>query len=337
MNARISLAAILFLTSFSLVCKDKSTSGDDSRQLQNPECAKNPHTRVDIATPSIEVADWGQARRLGESINTLCPEDAAEISRDGSTLYFLFTKDVLDVLIPSGDWGLPSGTYRARRTGGPDQFDTPILFDLGKDIGPSLDGELSFTPGGNRVYFHSFRQDNLGFQADPPTYDFLDIYLTDIVNGEPGLARNLGEPVNSVFLDGEHALHPDGVTLYLTSLRPGGLGGSDIWVSTLSGDSGSVPVNPGPPINSAGNDLQPTFTADGDTIYFVSDRSPQYGASIYRARRAGSDWSLPELVVSGNVGEPSLTGDGRYLYFVHALVDSVGIIFDADIWLAERP
>jgi hypothetical protein len=32
-----------------------------------------------------------------------------------------------------------------------------------------------------------------------------------------------------------------------------------------------------------------------------------------------------------------LTGDGRYLYFVHALVDSVGIIFDADIWLAERP
>jgi len=61
---------------------------------------------------------------------------------------------------------------------------------------------------------------------------------------EPGPAVNLGEPVNSIYLDGEHALSPDGLQLFLTSTRPGGLGGTDIWVSTKEADGWSVPENP---------------------------------------------------------------------------------------------
>ncbi|TVQ96384.1 MAG: hypothetical protein EA403_16370 [Spirochaetaceae bacterium] len=40
-----------------------------------------------------------------------------------------------------------------------------------------------------------------------------------MIDGVPGVARNLGEPVNSVYPDGEAGLHPDGVTLYFASLR----------------------------------------------------------------------------------------------------------------------
>jgi WD40-like Beta Propeller Repeat len=321
---------------FSLSCKDKSISDSSGHQIQHPECVKEAPGRSDIAIPSSAVADWGNLRCLGDPVNTFCPEDAIEISRDGSTLYFLFTKDLLTNLIPSGDWGLPTGTYRALKSGGPDQFDAPVFYDLSPDIGPSIDAELSFTRDGRRVYFHSLRPSNLGFQANPPTDDYLDIYVAEVVDGVPGPAHNLGAPVNSLYPDGEHALHPDGVTLYLTSLRPGGLGGSDIWKTTLSasGDSGSTPINLGAPVNSASNDLQPEFTSDGDTMYFVSDRSMQIGSGIYRSVRSGANWAEPELVIRGNVGEPSITGDSRFLYFVHVLVDTAGI-YDADIWLAE--
>lgn len=302
---------------------------------QSPECAKGPHTRIDAHTPEAVVSDWGTPIRLGTPINTPCPEDAIEISRDGRFLYFFFTKDVLSNLPPSEYFSPQNATYRAERIGGPAEFAEATLFDLGQGVDQSLDGELSFAPDGRVAYFHSLRAANLGYQQVPMVDDILDVYETDIVGGEPGPGRNLGAPVNSIYADGEHALHPDGVTLYLASRRPGGLGGADIWTSARQGSTWTVPVNLGAPINSAGSDLQPAFTADGETIYFVSDRDVAVGAAIYRSSRDGGSWSEPELVIKGIVGEPSITADGQYLYFVHVLTDGEGL-FDADVWYCER-
>ncbi|HET7009469.1 MAG TPA: hypothetical protein VFI11_01735 [Anaerolineales bacterium] len=198
-----------------------------------------------------------------------------------------------------------------------------------------MDGELSFSPDGRRVYFHSLRADNTGYRQDPPADDFLDIYVAEVSADEAGPGRNLGSPVNSPFPDGEHALHPDGVTLYFASPRPGGLGGADIWTSTLTGGTWSEPVNLGAPINSPGDELQPAFAADGNTMYFTSNRLADVGAAIFRSARVGEGWSEPELVVRGIVGEPSLTADGSLMYFVHVLTDAAGV-FDADVWYSLR-
>jgi hypothetical protein len=303
--------------------------------LPHPECAKSPHPRVDAHTPETVVADWGAPVRLGSPINTPCPEDAIEISRDGRFLYFYFTKDLLENLPPSERFSPLNATYRAERTGGPGDFGEATLFDLGQGTDQSLDGELSFAPDGRLVYFHSLRAANLGYQQNPPVDDFLDVYEADIVDGEPGPGRNLGAPVNSIYPDGEHAIHPDGTTLYFSSTRAGGLGGTDIWSSTRQGANWTEPANLSAPINSAANDLQPAFTADGGTVYFVSDRDPLTGGAIYRSNRDGDSWSEPELVIKGIVGEPSITADGRYLYFVHVLTDAAGL-FDADVWYCER-
>jgi Tol biopolymer transport system component len=278
---------------------------------------------------------WGAPQPVGPSVNTPCPEDAIEISRDGQGLFFFFTTRPLADLAPAEYFSPTNGTYRAMRSSGPGEFGEPVRLDLGQGSEGSLDGELSFSPDGQTVYFHSLRAENTGYQQNPPTDDFLDIYVTQWLNGEAGPARNLAQPVNSPYPDGEHALHPDGATLYFTSPRPGGMGGNDIWTSTLAGGVWSQPVNLGDPVNSASGELQPAFTQDGTTMYFTSDRDPEVGPAIYRSIHGAEGWSSPELVIRGIVGEPSLTGDGSILYFVHVLTDANGV-FDADVWYTLR-
>jgi Tol biopolymer transport system component len=328
----IVAVTILILSAFSCA---KEAHPPDLDEPQSPECAKGPHVRVDAHQPQVMVTDWGEPIRLAAPTNTSCPEDAAEISRDGRYLYFYFTKDLFDNLPPEERFSPQNGTYQAERTGGPGDFAEAEFFDLGQGTDQSLDGELSFTPDGRKVYFHSTRADNLRYQQVPPVDDFLDVYVADVTDGQPGPARNLGPPVNSAYVDGEETLHPDGQTLYFCSSRPGGPGGIDIWRSTVQDGTWSTPVCLSSPINSPADELQPAFTSDGQTIYFVSDREPSVGSAIYRSNLVGDSWTDPDLVIKGIVGEPSLTSDGRYLYFVHVLTDPEGVI-DADVWYCER-
>lgn len=317
-----------------LIAGCANDDGDGPPEPAHPECAKAPSARIDAHAPESVAADWAPPVRLGDPINTPCPEDAVEISRDGRALYFLFTSDLLENLEPAEILARPNGTYRAANLGSPDAFELPEFYDLGKGAGGSLDGELSFAPDGSVVYFQSTRSANTGYQLDPPVDDPVDIYSAPIVNGVPGAGVNLGQRVNSQYADGEHAIHPDGVGLYFASSRPGGLGGLDLWLTVRAGAAWSTPVSLGPPLNTAADELQPAFTADGETMYFTSNRDPGVGSAIYRSHRSGGVWGEPELVLRGIVGEPSLTGDGRYLYFVHVLTDEAGP-FDADIWYCE--
>ncbi len=326
--------AVAFAVGLLVACGDDKTENSIPADPV-PVCTKPAHTRVDAHTPASTVADWGDPVRLGDPINTPCPEDAIEISRDGQYLYFMFTQDRLEDMTPEQILARMNNTYRAQRIGGPEEFGQPEYYDLAKGTDYSLDGELSFTSDGNKVYFHSNRPQNTGYQQNPPTDDYIDIYVADIVDGKPGPGINLGPPVNSAYPDGEHAIYPDDSTLYFTSRRPGGIGGADIYRSVLTGGVWSAPERLNVPINSAGNDLQPTFTPDGDTMYFVSDRNIIIGAAIYRSVRNDYSWTSPELVIQGVVGEPSLTADGEYLYFVHVLSDTAGT-FDADIWYSQR-
>lgn len=61
----------------------------------------------------------------------------------------------------------------------------------------------------------------------------------------------------------------NGNALYFASNRPGGYGGFDIYVSYLKNGNWSAPENLGPSVNTAGNEITPSF--DGDQLYFASD------------------------------------------------------------------
>ena len=86
--------------------------------------------------------------------------------------------------------------------------------------------------------------------------------------------ENLGCEVNSPDGDGGPAISKDGLSLYISSDRPGGHGGVDIWVSRRASveDSWGTPQNLGPIINTSFNDAVPAFSRDGHWMFFNSNR-----------------------------------------------------------------
>ncbi len=104
---------------------------------------------------------------------------------------------------------------------------------------------------------------------------------------------NLGPVINTAANEQHPAISRDGLSLYISSDRPGGFGGTDIWVSQRACDdtqdpacAWQAPVNLGPNINSAGNDVAPTFTPDGHQLYFHSAGRGGCGlADLFVARR----------------------------------------------------
>ena len=113
--------------------------------------------------------------------------------------------------------------------------------------------------------------------------------------GPWGAPTNLGPVVNSSYNDNHPAISKNDLSLYITSGRPGGVNGAnllqfeEIWVSqraTPDADWG-LPANLGPAINGVGaNTGSPTFTPDGHTMYFHSNRPGPCGlADLYVARR----------------------------------------------------
>jgi hypothetical protein len=92
--------------------------------------------------------------------------------------------------------------------------------------------------------------------------------------------------VNTEFLDGCPIQSPDGLSLYMATTRPGGLGGIDIWVAERSstGEGFGAPVNLGAPVNSGADDFCPT-PVRGKGLFFVSSRAGGCGgADMYFAR-----------------------------------------------------
>ena len=304
-----------------------------------PACTSTARNgRTDLVAPAtVDTLHWSAPQKVSAPISNDCPTDDAEISADGQTLYFYWSPD-LD-LTPLQLLQGTTGVYVAHRTGGPGEFSYPTFLDLrrGAEAGAS-DGHPRLTAAGDTVYFHSARAENVGNQQQPPVNDILDVYVAAITAGLPGPAKNLGNAINSIYMDGEPGISPDGRTLYFTSDRPGGLGKGDIYYSTLSGATWSAPVNLGAPINSADADVQAEFASnDPSTMYFVSDRNSM-GMAIYRSHHDGASWEAPVLVVQGQVGSPSLTADGGIMYFVHILTDNTpgDPVFGADIYYVTR-
>ena len=72
------------------------------------------------------------------------------------------------------------------------------------------------------------------------------------------------------------AISPDGEWLYFSSDMPGGQGGIDIWRIRLTSNGVGGVENLGAPINTAGDEMFPTFRPNGD-LYFSSTGHPGLG------------------------------------------------------------
>ncbi len=149
-------------------------------------------------------------------------------------------------------------------------------------------------------------------------------------------AVNLGSVVNSPYNDFHPAISPDGLSLYITSNRPGGSGLEDLWVShraSIDAPWGS-PVPLGPSINTSDSEYAPNVSADGHWLLFSRANRPfgQIGASqIYVSHRddTGDDFGWePAQPLGGGINDPSYDTNAPRI-FVDATTGIVSIFFNS--------
>ncbi len=116
--------------------------------------------------------------------------------------------------------------------------------------------------------------------------------------------------LNTPSLDGCPIQSPDGLSLYIASNRPGGMGGLDVWVATRASTTApwGPPQNLGEPVNSAADDFCPTPVGKRG-LFFVS-REALPGAcgqgDIYYTHRNGAGvWAEPQRLLCAPAGPNS--------------------------------
>ena len=151
-----------------------------------------------------------------------------------------------------------------------------------------------------------------------------DFYVSEATeDGGWTLARNFGEPINTSDNEGAQTITADGQQLFFIGCnRKAGKGSCDIYQSFRKGNKWGIPQNLGSPVNTSKWESQPSISADGKTLYFVSNRSGGFGGmDIWVTQLApNNEWTVPRNlgdVINTPFSEetPFIHPDGKTLYF----------------------
>jgi outer membrane protein OmpA-like peptidoglycan-associated protein len=282
----------------------------------------------------IAIVTGGVVENLGENVNSAWDDYAPAVTANG-TLFFtsrrLNTKrlDYMDDVYRVNHTKDP-GTFGGNKWEKPEYLSEMINT-------PESQGAISVSPDGRTLY--------VALCNEPDGFGSCDIYVAawNERGTEWTKARNLNNPqgidrrmmkkvddftnVNTSYWESQPSISPNGKTLFFASDRPGGFGGTDIWMSRQNADgTWDRPVNLGPDVNTKGDERTPSISFDGKTLYYASDGFPDGeparaagGFDLYVTRNQGSRWSKPM-----NLGYPvnskdddvfisaTLTGDTLY-------------------------
>lgn len=146
------------------------------------------------------------------------------------------------------------------------------------------EGIVAFSPDAQTMYLTKARR-----ELNAPTS--VEIYTSTRSDAKWSAPVKFEITADTLSTFGHPAVSPDGEYLYFVSDMPGGYGGKDIWRISLKERQGSL-VNPGPDINTEGNDDFPYVRSDG-SLYFSSDGHPGMGGlDIFRAKAVGDPADL---------------------------------------------
>lgn len=135
------------------------------------------------------------------------------------------------------------------------------------------EGALCFTPNGTRVFF---TRNSSKVNKSSKKRELM--LFTAIVNKQGKWSKitpsNLNNPAYSI---GHPAVSPDGNSLVFASDMPGGQGGTDLYMASIESDGTlGTPINLGPKINTANNELFPWYNQDNQ-LFFASNGHPGLG------------------------------------------------------------
>ena len=170
--------------------------------------------------------------------------------------------------------------------------------------------------------------------------------------------HSFGAPINTMWAEGELSFADDGTMVYCSARQDMAVAEGDpkdLYIATFNSETGSwnTPVNMGIPVNQPpqtdinplrrGDDREPWITADGNTIYFRSDRlattAPLNNHDLFVTHKNNGAWTEPELVpfpistAEGDEHCPAVLQDGKTLCFASRRSGGYG---GSDIYCSER-
>jgi hypothetical protein len=169
-------------------------------------------------------------------------------------------------------------------------WESPVLFSPYLKT-PQNDGPATLNENGDLIVF---------------TRNFSIRKFGNTTRSNPYLGLFLSEKVNDMWINvrafehntsDRNTTHPslssDGTKLFFASDRAGGFGGYDLYYSELTGDKWSVPVNLGPKVNTASNELYPFLHSSG-RLYFSSNGQERAGGyDLYYTEYYENEWFSP--------------------------------------------
>ena len=270
---------------------------------------------------------------IGSSINTNDDEYWPSITADGHTL--MFTRQPTLAVNTSLFGQVQEDFYLSYFSDNSWQK----AFNAGAPLNTRQnEGAQTLSSNGNYMFFTACdRPDGLGS---------CDLYFSAFNEGKWSEPANLKSPVNTSYWESQPSISADGKILFLSSSRPGGSGGKDLWFSIMNNKNGwTAPTNMGKTINTDGDEMSPFIHFDGRTLYFASDgRIGMGGYDIYMTRmNDDSTWAEPT-----NLGYPINTyndemgliieSEGRKAYFSSARDKLNGKdIFCFNLYESARP
>ncbi len=233
---------------------------------------------------------WSEARHLKDPINTVFYNAVYWISPDKNRILIrgAFTEGgyagkgvSMSRRLRNGRWGYPEML----------QIRNYHKYDRGLQSGASMAND------GQTLLFY-MTPDVRSSNNDM----YVSFLLEDGTWSEP---RSLGKKLN---LQDHNEMTPyiasDGVTLYFSSDRPGGLGDNDIWMTKRldkTWTKWSDPVNLGSPINTPDWEAFFTLDAGGEYAYLTSKLAGFGESDIVRVKLLEKEKPDPVVLVSGNV------------------------------------
>lgn len=193
------------------------------------------------------------------------------------------------------------------------------------------EGGHTLSPDGKYLVFTSCdRRDGLGS---------CDLYLSVLKDNAWSTPINMGPAFNSPGWDSQPVFGLDGLSIYFTSTRSGGFGGSDIWmVHELSRGKWSKPMNIGPAINTINDEASPFIHFDGRTMYFMRDGKEGLGGyDLYIAHlgingqwKSSENMGLP-INSSSDEGALALHPNGKRAMITRLTPDRRNELFEFEL------
>ncbi len=235
------------------------------------------------------LGQWSEARHLRDPINTVFYNAVYWVSPDNNRIL------IRGAFTEGGYMGKGvSMSYRKRngKWASPNmlQIKNYHKYDRGLQSGASMAND------GQTLLFYMTPQ-----QGSADNDLFVSFLGPEGYWSEP---KSLGKKINLPGNEMTPYIASDGVTLYFSSNRPGGLGDNDIWMTKRldkTWQKWSEPVNLGGPINTPDWDAFFTLDAGGEYAYLTTKRDSYGESDIVRVKLLEKEKPDPVVMVTGNV------------------------------------